>query len=224
MKKKTNGEVYKMGLGEYFRINTTGSDVFLDIYRGHYATSHSHTNYYIDISKTTASITEARAVANALAAQYQMTTVVDTILCMDGTEVIGAFLARELTKEGYGIVNGGNDICVLRPEYTQGSQIFFRDNTKPMIEGKKVLILAASVVTGFTAKSAIEAIHYYGGRPVGIASIYANITSSYGVPVESIFNTNDLPGYVSSMNAECPMCKRGEKINGLVNMFGISAL
>lgn len=213
-----------MGLGEYFRINATGSDVFLDIYRGHYATSHSHTNYYIDISKTTASINEAKAVAKALALKYQSTTVVDTILCMDGTEVIGAMLARELTKEGYSI-NAGNDICVLRPEYTQGSQIFFRDNTRTMIDGKRVLILSASVVTGFTAKSAIEAIHYFGGKPVGIASIYANITASYGIPVESIFNTGDLPGYTSSTSTnDCPMCRRGEKINGLVNMYGISAL
>lgn len=213
-----------MGLGDYFRINATGSDVFLDIYRGHYATSHSHTNYYIDISKSTASVKEAKSVAKALAQKYASTTVVDTILCMDGTEVIGAFLANELVKDGYTSINAGSEIFILSPEYTQGSQIFFRDNTRPMIDGKRVLILSASVVTGFTAKSAIEAIHYFGGKPVGIASIYANISASYGVPVESIFNPNDLAEYTSAPNHDCPMCKRGEKLNGLVNMFGISAL
>lgn len=212
-----------MGLGDYYKLNSKGSNIYLDIYSGHYATSHSHTNYYIDISKTISSVTEASAVAKNLAARYKSTTLIDTILCLDGTEVIGAFLARELFND-YSSVNYGNDICVLKPEYTHGSQIFFRDNTRPMIENKRVLILAASVVTGYTAKSAIEAIHYFGGKPVGIASIYATITADYGVPVESVFDPGDLPGYMTSAAVDCPLCKAGKKINGLVNMFGISAL
>lgn len=212
-----------MGLGDYFKISSPGSNINLDIYRGHYATSHSHTNYYIDISKTIAGSNQAEAVAQALAERYKSTTEADTILCIDGTEVIGAYLARELTHD-YHSVNSGKEIFVLKPEYTHSSQIYFRDNTRAMIDGQRVLILAASVVTGFTAKSAIEAIHYFGGKPVGIASIYANINAEYGVPVESVFDPNDLSDYMSASPAECPLCKEHVKINGLVNMYGISAI
>ena len=42
-----------------------------------------------------------------------------------------------------------------------------------MIAGKHVLVLAASVTTGYTVESAVEAINYYGGVPVGIAAIFA---------------------------------------------------
>jgi len=40
-------------------------------------------------------------------------------------------------------------LCVAK-ELTNGNQLFFRDNIAPMIKGKQVLILAASVTTGYT--------------------------------------------------------------------------
>ena len=93
-----------------------------------------------------------------------------------------------------------------------------------MIEGKNVLILAASVVTGYTAKSAIEAISYYGGRVAGISSIFATQSSFMGYDVVSAFDPNDLPGYSTHTPGECPMCRQGQRIDGLVNSFGISKL
>ena len=93
-----------------------------------------------------------------------------------------------------------------------------------MIQGKHVLILAASVNTGYTAKAAIEAVRYYGGVVVGIASIFATASSCLEIPVHSVFNPNDLEGYLITPSHECPMCKRGEKIDALVNNFGFSKL
>ena len=93
-----------------------------------------------------------------------------------------------------------------------------------MIKDKNVLILAASVVTGYTAKSAIEAIKYYGGNVVGISSIFATQDSFMGYKVESVFNPRDLEGYASYSSVECPMCKRGERIQALVNSHGFSKL
>ncbi len=213
-----------MALGECYKIITKGSDLILRIYKGHFATSHSHMNYFIDVASNKASLREARAVARALAANYKLTLHVDTILCLDGAEVIGGALARELTRSDSYSVNAGGDIFVLTPEHVSGSQLYFRDNTAPMICGKAVLILAASVVTGYTAESAAEAIRYYGGEPVGVCSIFSNKAECAGLPVRSVFGTGDLDDYRTEPAFHCPMCARGERIDALVNSFGCSSL
>ena len=102
--------------------------------------------------------------------------------------------------------------------------MIFRDSIAQAIPGKNVLILAASVVTGYTTKSAIEAITYYGGRVAGISSIFATVDKYLGYDVVSAFNPNDLPGYASYAPHECPMCRSGNRIEGLVNSFGFSKL
>lgn len=213
-----------MPLGERIAINTKNPYLSLEIYKGHYATSHSHTNYYIDITNNMSNLAQARAVAKELAENYKHSTIVDTILCLDGTEVIGTCLATELTNKDIYNVNAGRDIFILTPEHSSGSQLFFRDNTAPMIIEKQVLILAASVVTGFTAKAAVESVNYYSGNVVGITSIFATINDCVGVPVTSVFDPNDLPGYATYLSTDCEMCRHGEKINALVNSHGCSLL
>lgn len=213
-----------MAMGPAFKISTESRLVNLTIHKGHFATSHSHTNYYIDVTPQKTNLQEAKATAKVLAGEYKATTMVDTILCMDGTEVLGAFLANELARNDSFSVNAGNPISILTPEYTQGSQLFFRDNIEPMIKGKNVLLLAISVVTGYSAKSAAEAVNYYGGNVVGVASIFATMDETLGIPVKSVFNPNDLPDYSTASSFECPLCKQGKKIDALVNSYGCSAL
>ena len=82
----------------------------------------------------------------------------------------------------------------------------------------------ASVTTGFTARKAIEAIGYYGGTVAGIAAIYRAVDEIAGLPVHSIYSINDLPDYESYDYRDCPYCKKGRKIDALVNSFGFSAL
>ena len=201
----------------------TRTNLKLRVARGHFATSHSHNNYYIDFAITKHRLSEAREAAVELAGSFRTSTVVDTILCLDGTEVIGACMASELTKAGITNANAHRTIYVLPPEHTAGSQLIFRDNTAPMIVGKHVLVLAASVTTGFTVKSAIEAIRYYGGIPAGVCSIFARVKECEGFPVTSIFNTdNVLDDYMSCDAHDCPLCKAGYKLDGLVNAHGIS--
>ena len=204
--------------------HTAKADILLNVTKGHFATGHSHINYYIDVTSQKFCLSEARKVALALAREYRATTLIDTILCLDGTEVIAACMASEMTKAGYLNINQDSDINVLTPERTVGSQLIFRENTAPMINGKNVLILMASVSTGYTAKSAIQTIAYYGGRPVGIASIFATLEQVEGLPVTSLFNPNDLPGYMTSDAPECPLCRAGQKLDAIVNSFGYSKL
>ena len=84
----------------YTKIYTTGATVPLKIRPGHFATNHAHINYYIDVTTLKARTKEAEEVAQALVGMYLYDTVIDTIVCMEGTEVIGAFLAEELAKGG----------------------------------------------------------------------------------------------------------------------------
>ena len=199
-------------------------DLLLRVAKGHFATSYSHINYFIDVTMQKTRLSEAKAVAQELVRHYASTTVVDTVLCLDGTEVIGACLANELTRGGYMNMNAHQTIYVVTPEHTSGSQLLFRENTAPMITNKHVLILAASVTTGFTAQAAVEAVDYYGGIVAGITAIFATVDECAGHPVTSIFDPATLGDYQSFDSRDCPWCKAGQKIDALVNSYGYSSL
>lgn len=199
-------------------------NVPLRIARGHFATNHSHINYYIDITYHKTRVSEAKASAYELVSKFRNDTPVDTILCLDGTAVLGAFVADELTKSGFYTINAHQTIYVVEPEYSNSSQMIFRDNIIPMIRGKHVLILMASVSTGFTARRSIEAINYYGGKVAGVAAVYRAVDEIDGYPVRSVYSVNDLPDYASYSYQDCPYCKAGQKIDALVNSFGFSEL
>ena len=127
-------------------------------------------------------------------------------------------------KISFDNMNAHQTIYVITPEYTTGSQIILRDNLAPMVKGKHVLILAASILTGYSVQAAIEAINYYGGTVAGLSAIFATATECLGIPVTSIFDPSNLPDYASFDSRECPMCKAGQHIDALVNSFGYSAL
>ena len=84
-----------------FKIRTKTKNLVLRVVPGHFATSHSHINYYIDVTMQKTRLSEAQAVAKELVSYYNHSTIVDTILCLDGTEVIGTCLATELTREDF---------------------------------------------------------------------------------------------------------------------------
>ena len=206
------------------KYSTKNNNLHLRVAMGHFATNNSHSNYYIDVVSQKSRLTEAKAVADELRSYYYSNTIVDTILCLDGTEVIGTCLADQLTKNDFMNINAHQTIYVVTPEMTSSSQMIFRDNIVPMIRGKHVLVLAVSVATGFTAKAAVEAIQYYGGEISGIASIFATSDECYGYQVNSVFNPNDLPGYFTLPSHECPLCKEGKKLDALINSHGFSKL
>ena len=211
-------------MSKEFKIRTKNKNVFLRVTKGHFATMHSHINYYIDVTTQKTRLSEARAVAKEMVSAYRANTIVDTILCLDGTEVIGACVANELTQDNFVNLNAHQTIYVVSPEFVGGGQMIFRDNLIHMLTGKHVLVLAASVTTGKSALAAIDAIKYYGGTVVGISAIFATVNECDGHAVHSIFNPHDLTDYKSYKPHQCPICQRGEKIEALVNSYGYSAL
>ena len=207
----------------FFKIPVCVGDVTLRVAQGHFATRHSHINYFIDVTRQQSCLQEAEAVAQQLAQRLPY-AVVDTILCMDGTRVIGTCLARRLTQEGYGSVNQGKEIYLLRENVSSGGQLIFRDNARFMLEDKNVLVLLASITTGSTVEKAMRCVCYYGGSVAGVASIYSHLEEIGGVKVVSLFNTGDLPGYASHSPEECPLCKQKQELDAVVDKFGYSAL
>ena len=209
----------------FFQIPVNVGAVTLRVAQGHFATRNSHTNYFIDVTSQQSCIRDAEAVARQLA-QRDLThnTIVDTILCMDGTRVIGTCLAQKLTQGGYRSINAGKEIYVLREHMGTNGKLIFRDNARPMLEGKNILLLMASVTTGGAARKGLECVEYYKGSVVGIAAIYSHIAEVDGIPVVSLFDTNDLPGYASYPSDDCPMCRAKQELDAVVDKFGYSAL
>ncbi len=191
---------------------------------GHFATSHSHINYYIDITSLKTRIQEAKEAARVLYQKIGRLSYVDTIVCMDGTEVIGAFLAEEFEKGDFASTNRHETIYVVAPEINSSNQLLFRDNIKPSITGKHIVLLSASTTTGKTIRRSLEGIRYYGGIIEAVASVFSTVTETDGMPVHSVFHADDLPGYAAYSAEECPYCKKGIKLDAVVNGFGYSKL
>ena len=205
-------------------FETKRKNLYLRVAQGHFATSNCHSNYYIDVAAQKSRLSEAKAVADELSSFYYHSTIVDTILCLDGTEVIGTCLADSLTKADIINLNAHKTIYVVTPEATNSSMLLFRDNIVPMIAGKHVLILAVSVASGKTVETAIDAVKYYGGTVEGVASIFATKETIGGLPVHSVFDPKDIPNYSSYPAHDCPLCRQGKKIDALINCHGFSKL
>ena len=138
---------------------------------------------------------------------------------MDGTEILGAFLAESLVRGNRHAVDQNSDIHVVTPELENSTQMIFRDNLQPMIRGKKSLVLCGSLLTGIKVKKAMECVKWYGGTIVGVAAVFSILDEIGGIPVQSLFGKQDFPGYQSWDGAECPLCKSGQKIDALANCY-----
>ena len=58
----------------------------------------------------------------------------------------------------------------------------------------------------------------------GVAAIYRAVDEVEGYPVRSVYSISDIPDYESYDSRECPYCKKGKRIDALVNSFGYSEL
>lgn len=196
------------------------SAIALKVYYGHFATNHSHINYYIDMTTLKVRQKESYNIAKNMAREYVASTIIDTIVCMDGTEIIGAYLAEELSAAGIISMNAHKSIYIVTPEFNSNGQLIFRDNIKPMIKNKHILLLIASATTGKTIAKSVECIEYYSGRIEGVSSIFSAVNNIHGRDIHAIFTTEDLPSYATYSPSDCPLCKAGKKLDAIVNSFG----
>ena len=208
-----------------FKVYASGDEkIQLKIIPGHFATSQSHITHYLEMTTMKTRCAEAGRIARYLATRYETTTPVDSIICLDGLEVVGAFLAEELAKAGVLSMNAHKTIYIVTPEFNGNGQLMFRDNIQHMVRNRNVVILMGSITTGETLRKCIQSVLYYGGTIQGVSSIFSAINKVAGMDINSVFYKKDVPNYESYKPDECPMCKKKEKMDAIVNGYGYSKL
>lgn len=191
---------------------------------GHFVTPSSHINYFLDMTTLKTRLSEASLTAKELSRQIEVSMVVDTIVCIDGCEIIGAFLADELTRAGIYSRNAHKTIYIITPEYSSAGQMLFRDNYLPMIKGKNVLLLLASATTGKTVTKAVQTLTYYGADISGVSAVFSAANSVMGIPINSLFGIADIPDYKTYSFEGCALCKEQKPIDAFANAFGYSTI
>lgn len=205
-------------------VSKVNPKLYADAIPGHFATNHSHINYYIDMSAIKHSQSMATEAAASIAYHFSSVNI-DTILCLEGTEYIGAFLARELSRDGFRSMNGGSDLFLVEPDSNVNGQFIFSDNLTPMILSKNVLVLVTSASTGQTLSQARECVEYYGGRIAGYSALFSNIEELNGKKVVSLFSGMDFPHYHNcSHGKNCPDCAAGVPLDAIVTPRGYTKL
>jgi orotate phosphoribosyltransferase len=143
---------------------------------------------------------------------------------MEGTEVIGAYLADRLTRNGIMSMNAHKTIYVVSPEMGTGGHMVFRDNNEFMIRGKNVVLLVASASTGGSIFQSTECVEYYGGHIAGVSAIFSAIPKVGNHEINSIFTAEDVPGYGTYKMKDCPYCRNKQKLDAIVNAYGYSKI
>ena len=200
-------------------------NVILRVIPGHFVTPNAHVNYYLDLTPMKSRVSEAKAVAEALAESHYYSTSVDTIVCMEGMEIVGAFLADELTKAGMVSRNLHKSIYIVSPENSPNGQLIFRDNLVPWIRDKNILLLFGSATSGRTVSRAVEALRYYGAHQMtGVSAIFSAASKIGGMPVHALFTQADLPDYKFYHPEDCQMCRSGIAVDAICSGMGYTKL
>ncbi|MBQ1818015.1 MAG: orotate phosphoribosyltransferase [Clostridia bacterium] len=202
----------------------SNKNIKLSVSIGHFATSHSHIDHYMGFTDMRTNCHMAKLCARELAKFYSHSKPVDTIICLEYTQVIGSYVADILTEPGSRGVNERHRIYVITPESNSSGQLVFSGDVQNLVANKSVLVLISTVSTGRSLERALECIAYYGGHLVGVAALFSAVDDMAGVPIHKLFSPDDVPDYHSYQSSECPYCKRGRKLDGLVNAAGYTKI
>lgn len=224
-------------------------EVALKVTKGHFSSDRFHINYYIDMTSLKMRRKEAQEVAKAMVSRYvsrvnlpsgnislaggdmeqlmaslSIKATIDTVICMDGCEVIGAYVAEELSNVGVTTLNSHHTSYIITPEFDSTGQMVVRDNIRPMLKDKHVLVVLATAMSGRTISKSIRCIRSYGGIIEGISVIFSAVDEIEGYPVNSVFGVSDLPDFKLSDPDQCPDCQNGIKLDAIVNSYGYTVL
>ena len=191
-----------------FKVYASGDEkIQLKVIPGHFATPQSHISHYLEMTTMKTRCAEASRIARYLSTKYETSTPVDSIICLDGLEVVGAFLAEELAKAGVLSMNAHKTIYIQH-----------------MVRNRNVVILMGSITTGETLRKCMESILYYGGTIQGVSSIFSAVNKVAGLDINAVFYKKDVPDYQTHKASECPMCRNGQRLDAIVNGYGYSKL
>ncbi|NLV35067.1 MAG: hypothetical protein GXY17_00095 [Clostridiaceae bacterium] len=202
---------------EVFTISLPKNPVInLSVNPGHFTTSHFHTTHYLDLTNIKTNASVAKYVAIELALPYLSSTLVDTIVCMEQTEVIGAYMAQELLNHGAAFINSGREIHLATPISNVNRNLIFQSNMQDLIVNRNIIVLVSSISSGMTLNNALECLGYYGGNVVGISALFNAYPDKQEHEIHSLFTGEDIPEYLIYSPNECPMCKEGRKLDAII--------
>lgn len=200
-------------------------NVFIHVMPGHFISANNHINYYVGTSDIKHNLNVSTQAAKLMAEYYSINGIdVDTVLCLYETQALGAYLAQELSNSTMMAPNPDQTVFVVGSEYDAAGNLIFRDNLRRMIYGKNVVVLISCITSGRTVERAIESVRYYGGKVAGISSVFSMQSKISGVPVSSLFTTDDIPGYISYPSHDCPLCQKGVPVDAISNGYGYSKI
>lgn len=202
----------------------SNKNIKLSVSIGHFATSHSHIDHYMGFTDMRTNCHMAKLCARELAKFYSHSKPVDTIICLEYTQVIGSYVADILTEPGSRGVNERHRIYVITPESNSSGQLVFSGDIQSLVANRSILVLISTISTGRSLERALECINYYGGHLVGVAALFSAVDEMAGVEIHKLFSPDDVPDYHSYQSSECPYCKRGRKLDGLVNAAGYTRI
>ena len=194
----------------------------IGVLAGHFATNHSQVSHYIDMTTIKTKCNIAKDVAHELANRYSSVDI-DTIICLEGTQMVGAFIGETISRNGAGM-NAGKNISVITPELNSNNQMIFRDNTQRVVRDRNILLLISSASSGKTINRFVECLEYYNGHLNGICALFSAIDEYHGIPINSIFTKDNIPNYSTSSPADCPMCKAKQPVEAVITSFGYSKI
>ena len=200
-------------------------NVFIHVMAGHFISANNHINYYVGTSDIKHNLNVSTQAAKLMAEYYSINGIdVDTVLCLYETQALGAYLAKELSNSTMMAPNPDQTVFVVGSEYDAAGNLIFRDNLRRMIYGKNVVVLISCITSGRTVERAIESVRYYGGKVAGISSVFSMQSKISGVPISSLFTTDDIPGYISYPSHDCPLCQKGVAVDAISNGYGYSKI
>lgn len=196
----------------------------INVTQGHFSTSHAHMTHYLDLNNLKTNALIAKEVAEELAQPYLAGALVDTIVCMEGTEVIGAYMAEVLLENGTLINNEEEAIHVVIPLRNTERKLMFPADLQKLISHRNIILLISSVSTGITLNSALDCLSYYGAQLVGISALFNANEASNGQKIFAMFTKNDILGYELFRPGDCSMCQEGQKLDGIIIHDGCSTM
>jgi orotate phosphoribosyltransferase len=198
--------------------------ISMEVIPGHFTTSGTHTTHFLDVSEMKSNSVVARDIARELAVPYSSSVAVDTIVCMENMEVIGAYLAEELALNGVHAVSGGTSIHVITPLRNNLGHLSFQSSNIPNITNKNVLVVTATIAGGTSIDNALDCISYYRGKIVGISALFMAFPERIEHEINYLFTSQDIAGYQVYRSRQCEMCKEGLKIDALISSEGYTKI
>lgn len=195
-------------------VSTKIQGLALKVLPGHFKAGQAHVNAYLDMTDLKTGESETRALGTWLAKQYTPSTLIDTIVCLEDTDRVGACLTEALIKAGFQSMDLHKTIYTAHPQRDEKGELTIPKDQQHMIMDKHVLVLFSVIASGQAAEQDLECLRRDGAQISAIASLFSELSSLEGISVTTAFDAADLPFYSVYAQEDCPYCQTGVKLLG----------